>query len=113
MPFMQPEIVLGRHWRVETQDGTWFVPNAVAGEPPLWFADKRELVFDGEPAGLRDVFAELLQDYVEPDAARWLSLSIVVGYCGRLQAPGHLDATEWSFARSRREIERELKGMYG
>lgn len=34
-------------------------------------------------------------------------------YAGRYSMPGYLDCTEWSFNRSLKKLERELKDLYG
>lgn len=34
-------------------------------------------------------------------------------YAGRYSAPGYMDCTDWNFGTNKRELERELRDMYG
>lgn len=34
-------------------------------------------------------------------------------YAGRYQAPGYMDATDWSYGTNKRALIRELRDMYG
>jgi hypothetical protein len=87
MPFMQPEITDKReHIEVTERDGsTYYLPGNT-----FTIADAREF---------------------HPEA-QCIQLTRI-GYLGRYQAPGYLDATDWSFDRNRRRLERELRQMYG
>ena len=108
MSFMEPEITgRGLHWRVETTDGTWFVPCHVAPVPP-WI--KNEVPFSGV---WLDAFKDALQDYIEPRWERVTEIKVVIGYCGRMSAPGYLDCTEWSFDRTKRGIKEQLDDLFG
>jgi hypothetical protein len=103
--FLQPEITeKGLHWQVDTRDGLWFVPGSVA-QVPDWI--KPEVVIDGDAT---DSFVALLQDFVGPDSALWVGITVVRGYCGRLSAPGYLDATDWTFGRTLAEVRASVKG---
>lgn len=87
MAFMEPEVIKGRGWEVETSDGTFYVPGMVLEEK----ASKRTLMqYAPEP--------------ISPRATvhRWRE---VTGYFARLSAPGYLDATDWEFFRTAREAE--------
>lgn len=107
MSFMEPEITLrDHHWRVETTAGTWFVPGK-AVTVPEWI--KPNTPISGPWIG---AFETTLQEYVEPSWDRVTEIEVVVGYCGRLSAPGYLDATEWVFARSMRDIREQLDAIF-
>jgi hypothetical protein len=107
MSFMEPEITdRGLHWRVETADGTWFVPGHVVPVP--------EWIKPGVPIteSWPDTL-DFLGDHIEPQWDLVTEIEVVTGYCGRLSAPGYLDGTNWSFDRTKRGIKEQLKDLYG
>ena len=108
MSFMENEITdLGRHWEVETNSGTWYVPGDVVPVPawiqPSWHVRGQWL----------DHFEDALMDYIEPDWSQVSSIRIVTGNCGRMTAPGYLDCTDWSFHRTKRGLRTELDFLRG
>jgi hypothetical protein len=108
MSFMEPEITQrDRHWEVETTSGTWYVPGHVVPVPD-WVLSGGTIL---EP--WLSAFEDELRDYIEPDWDRVKALHVVVGYCGRMQAPGYLDSTEWMFAHTKRTIRQQLDDMFG
>lgn len=108
MSFMEREITdRGRHWQIETTFGTWYVPNSIVSIPE-WI--KPNSIIDGT---WLNTFIPVLEDYVEPSVPTWQEIEVVVGYCGRLQAPGYLDCTEWLFDRTKRGIKTQLDDMFG
>ena len=108
MSFMEPEITeRDRHWEVETKSGTWYVPGHVV-EVPDWIESGGRIV---EP--WLSNFEVDLKDFIEPPWDQVQFLRIVVGYCGRMQAPGYLDATEWMFDRTKKGIKAQLNDLFG
>lgn len=105
---MEPEITdRDRHWCIETTSGTWFIPGSVAVVPE-WISTNKPITGPWLAA-----FEDALQDYIEPSWSCVIEIEIVVGYCGRLSAPGYLDATEWMFARTKRDIHEQLDDVFG
>jgi hypothetical protein len=87
MSFMQKEITERMSgWRVETDFGTEYVPGYVESNPSR------------------------LANYVE---GKIESVEEVLGYFGRLSAPGYMDRTEWEFSESQAEVEEVLDELYG
>lgn len=105
MAFMQPNVTAkGLHWRIDTAHGTFYVPNDVYA---VW-----EWIKPGHVVGIDNAPELLVRDlqlYVEPHPTAWNSIEVVTGYCGRLSAPGYLDATDWSFASTLRGIREQLR----
>ena len=79
MPFMEPEIIQGRGWEVETDGGTFYVPDLAL------------------EATVGPVARILMQYAPEPVGGRHVAHRRVKGYFCRLSAPGYLDATDWEF----------------
>ena len=114
MSFMQPEIVHGLWLRVDTLNGTWWLPEDLVGPTFLkqgvayeveWFnleedSNLKALVYD-------------LEDYVEADRTEIYELTLVEGWGGRMSAPGYMDRTEWVVLPEREDVEAVLEDMYG
>jgi len=106
MGFMEldiPSLTKARHVVVDTQDGTYIVPNHLVNTDvlkalvDLGGVDRFHFLFDE--------FARLLQDYVEPKADRWNAIDVTKpGYVGRYSAPGYMDCTDWHFSTSLKEL---------
>lgn len=75
---------------VETQNGTFFLPNSVYGEA--------------------DPTPELVEDYVDGEI---ISVEKIHGYFGRFSAPGYTDATDWVFGETEEAVNEYLERMYG
>ena len=92
MSHMQPQIVFDEWWKVETDNGTTFIPVDVVGDiaKPIDFLDYIE---DDKPPA--------------PDAYEEIN-----GYGARLSAPGYLDCTEWIVFDTKKEAREYLREMY-
>lgn len=93
MSFMQPQIVFDEWWKVETDDGTLFLPVDVVGDGALKPIDFIPYIESGKPPA--------------PDA-----YDLIEGYGARLSAPGYLDCTEWVVFATEAEAEEYLKETY-
>lgn len=89
---MKPQVVFDDWWKVETQDGTSFVPVDVVGENP-------------KPIDFLD-YIECPNPPV-PDA-----YEIIQGYGARLSAPGYTDCTEWCVFDTENQARAYLKEMH-
>lgn len=89
-------------WRVETKQGTEYLPDDVFSVPCC--------MRKGTPAWVDDSSIKRdLRDYVEADIE---SVEAVHGYFGRYSAPGYLDCTSWSFDTDETTLRAELEYMY-
>lgn len=96
MPHMQLHIQGPQFgWRVETKQGTEYLPDDVVPIPP-----------ETCPAATEEDFADYVEDEVE-------SIEMIHGYFGRYSAPGYLDCTSWSFDTDAQTLRNELERMYG
>ena len=114
MSFMKPEIVHGLWLRVDTQNGTWWVPEDLVG--PVFLKQDVSYEVDWynleEDSNLRALIIDL-EDYVEADRTEIYELTLVEGWGGRMSAPGFLDCTEWVVLPDREDVEAVLEDMYG
>jgi hypothetical protein len=93
-------------WRVETHQGTQFVPGDVVDVPDWLRLEHPILDTDASfDAGTFEMFRASLQSYVEGTI---ISIAAIHGYFGRWSAPGYMDCTEWTFGRSLRDIREQL-----
>lgn len=107
MAFMELELSdKGWHWWVETKHGAFVVPGDVVFVPTG--LDMKYQFDESDP--LFDALCALVVNYVEGDIQ---DISFRKGYCGRYQAPGHLDCTDWSFGTCKRELMADLRATYG
>jgi hypothetical protein len=104
--FMKPEIYEGDAYEVETSNGTEIVPADLVGHIGL---KAGESIDDDDPRFADAV--ESMHDYLEGSNATEITMKH--GWLGRYQAPGYMDATEWSIYDSKEEAEKELQEMYG
>ena len=70
--FMKPEIIEQDWYKVETSDGTWWVPDDCVGNT------------------IQDIME--FEDYVEGIPQEYEKIH---GFGARLSAPGYMDCTEW------------------
>ena len=114
MAFMQPEIIFGLWLRVDTTNGTWWLPEDLVG--PVFL--KQDVAYEVEwcnlepDSKLRPLLNDL-EDYVEADRTEIYELTLVEGWGGRMSAPGYLDCTEWTVLPEREDVEAVLEDMYG
>lgn len=100
-----------RHWEVETRHGgTFYVPDHAAPVPdalktgePIHDAGMDKLLMSG--------IKEELHHYL-PSTAEIVCVEVVKGYCGRMSAPGFMDATDWVFDTCKRRLERSIRNLY-
>jgi hypothetical protein len=100
--FMQRQITDKQRWlRVETDQGTTFIPQALHVNVSNCPADE---VADN-PIWLQEV-----RQYCEgkPESWEW-----IVGYGARLSAPGYMDCTDWAVFDTIAKAEAYLDEMYG
>lgn len=114
MSFMQPELVHGLWLRVDTMNGTWWVPEDLVGPVFLKQGVAYEVEWDSlEPDSKLRPLLNDLEDYVEADRTEIYELTLVEGWGGRMSAPGYLDCTEWVVLPEREDVEAVLEDMYG
>jgi hypothetical protein len=94
--FMQPQVVHGKFYEIETNNGTWFVPVDVVGGP------SKGTTYD-------QFKAELLQYTEASEVYEW---KVIKGWGARLSAPGYMDCTEWSVYSTETEAWEQLDVMY-
>ncbi len=88
---MQKEITDKEYgYSVDTREGIWFIPSSVSG-----------LLDKPEPSDL--------QNYVEPVISDTDEIETIYGYFGRWQMPGYTDCTEWTFAKTKRDLLSQLR----
>ena len=114
MSHMQPEIRHGLWLRVDTMNGTWWLPEDLVG--PVFL--KQDVTYDVDWLNLEEdsKFRPLLNDleaFVEADVYDIYELTLVEGWGGRMSAPGYLDCTEWIVLPDREDVEAVLEDMYG
>lgn len=105
MGFMEPEIVFGQWYEVETDNGTDFVPADVVGVLPIV---KGEVVVH-DHAQWEEIYTAV-RPYCD---GKLLEVTLREGYGARLSAPGYLDCTEWSVFETEEEAEAHLEEMGG
>jgi hypothetical protein len=112
MSFMELEFTQKeRVFEVDTSQGIWYVP-ADCVRPPDCLATGVGITDEDEPIFGALVMA--LRDYLPvSNPADVYEIRVRFGYLGRYQAPGYMDATDWSFGTNFKQLERELKDMYG
>ena len=114
MSFMQPEIIYGLWLRVDTTNGTWWLPEDPVG--PVFL--KHDVAYEVEWENLEEdsnlkALVYALEDYVGADRTEIYELTLVEGWGGRMSAPGYLDCTEWTVLPEREDVEAVLEDMYG
>ena len=116
MGHMQQQITeKQRGWKVETLDGTSYVPGDV--EPvPVWMADCAMLY--SKDLGQLDILvfnhlASRLEQYVEGNNKITEITEIETGtwFFARLSAPGYLDCTEWCAFLTKKEAREYLRDL--
>lgn len=106
MSHMEREVtVKQRGWRVEVNHETWYVPGDVVPVPGF-IKPGVPMPVDENEAGVPDVLAKRLRDYVGPGEIT--EVEVVDGYFGRWSAPGYLDCTDWQFDTTYRGIRSAL-----
>jgi hypothetical protein len=95
MSHMQPQVVFDKWWKVETKNGTTFIPVDVVGDNP-------------KPSDFLDyIDIDVCKTTPTPD-----DYEIVNGYGARLSAPGYLDCTEWVVFDTENQAREYLQEMY-
>jgi hypothetical protein len=96
MSFMQHQVEQGDWYKVETDNGTEFVPVDVVGGIGLEMGEESD----------DETTLDRIADYCE---GRPQSVKLIEGWGVRLLAPGYMDCTEWTVF----ETEEEAEEMYG
>ena len=112
MPFMQIEVTGREAWiEVDGPNGVDIIPCAVCGNLPD-YVDTIADCPDGDDPDEYFIQAafEQVSDYTENRECH--SIEQVVGYGGRLSAPGYLDCTDWILADSAGEARRSVCAVY-
>ena len=114
MSYMQPEIVHGLWLRVDTMNGTWWVPEDLVD--PVFL--KQDVAYEIDWPNLEEdsnlkALVYALEDFVDADVYDIYELTLVEGWGGRMSAPGYLDCTEWTVLPDREDVEAVLEDMYG
>jgi hypothetical protein len=92
--FMQPQILKGKWIAVETDDGTFFLPEDVG--IPVWWEGEISMdsiyASNAEESEFRSLvlFYEQFMPGRNPG-----SFEVIKGFGARLSAPGYLDSTDW------------------
>ncbi len=108
--FMQPEItVKQRGWEVDSVEGTLAIPGDVQEVPDILATG--EGVNHDDP--LFDHLLAMVEDYVPCSQQGVGRIDIVEGYFARVQAPGYMDASDWSCFKTVREAKSHLWEFYG
>jgi hypothetical protein len=103
---MEPEIFKSKGIEVNTTVGTFFFPDCVVEIGKLF---KGKTLTGNKVAKVWDAIA----DYIEVwDVKEVHSVTKINGWFGRLSAPGYMDSTDWTFARTEEEILDFLSDMY-
>lgn len=113
MAFMQPQIVDGQYWEIETPNGTSFIPVDVVGDQGLNEGDSFNFRFPTPQEKLEGMKQpkNLFSDYCESGVI--YSATLCEGVLGRLSAPGFMDCTEWQPYSDEKEAEFELSAELG
>lgn len=110
MAFMELEVLpRARVFEVDTKEGIFWIPNdCVSPHPAL---KEGECIQPDDEIG--EALVPILGPYLMggPDSIQ--EICVRFGYLGRYQAPGYMDATEWSFDTNYRTLVRDLRDMYG
>ena len=115
MSHMQPEFEFGDWIEVDGNAGTTFIPPGHVSLPDYAVYEEREAAghlpddMDCAEAWLRDA-SKAVKDYVESSTI--YSITVRKGWGARLQAPGYMDATDWSVYDTEAEAKRELCELY-
>jgi hypothetical protein len=118
MAHMQPQItVKQRGWKVETDDGTQYVPGEVVSVPACLLngamiePDRSTIWGDAE---IFEVLRRRLSAYVE-GGGNAITYIEVLGPCYfyRLSAPGYLDCTSWGQANTIKDARVALRELEG
>jgi hypothetical protein len=97
---MEPEIIEGKWYVVETTIGTEYIPHDVVGDI--------ELHQNSEPMFIAET-APKLRDYCEGDPQE---AELINGFGARLSMPGYMDCTDWIVCDSLDEAKHELSQAY-
>lgn len=112
MPFMEEEILDKDYvFEVDTNQGIFYIPSSVVTPPPALRHDF-SITEDSDP-WIFEKLCEWCNNYVPGGKEGIYEITIRYGYLGRYQAPGYMDATDWSFSKNFRELRKDLKEMYG
>jgi hypothetical protein len=109
MSHMQNEITVSQYgWSVETNEGTYFIPDHVASVP-TWFAKGVPIAADDNDV----IFAELCRMIGDYTGGTIQSIEALdkPHYFARLSAPGYLDCTEWCAFRTLKEARDYLRDL--
>jgi hypothetical protein len=97
--FMEPEVYETDYILIDTNIGTECIPADVVDYQPSEEDQDSEEIPDE------------LRDYVEGN--EMYSIERKHGWVGRMQAPGYLDATDWSWGDTEEEVMDQLREYYG
>ena len=109
MSFMKPYIYGPQFgWRVETDNGTEYLPDDVYGIPQGWHSTVGQ-VWTDEQAEFETV-ADHMQEFCEGTIQ---TIEVIYGYFGRYSADGYMDCTPWHFDTDEQSLRAELDEHYG
>lgn len=109
MAFMERETYTGDYWEIETDNGTWFLPDSVVpathwiGFQAGWFTDETVTADSYDNAG--EMLQEVFLQYTEGNQVQ--SVTRRNGSLYRLSAPGYLDCTDWTTDPDSPEFEED------
>ncbi len=97
---MQRQVHQGDGWVIETDGGDFASPDFNAPDVDEY----EKLIGSNKKVSLGEgVYGRVLSVTYLNNKTWW----------GRYSAPGYMDATDWVYGRSRREVEEELDNLYG
>jgi len=113
MAFMEPEYIKDDFIEIETDSGTWFVPESCSGIPREWmFVSNRYRIVNLGDDGFKNI-AAFYGDYVGGGPKSIITVSYIANQVGcRLSAPGYLDCTEWSVFDTIQEARAFIENTY-
>jgi hypothetical protein len=98
MGFMQKQVTDKEAWlRVETDNGTEFIPGDLLGNIPDMAGDDDSDQFH--------TLVNQIQMYTEGEPQSW---ETVQGFGARLSAPGYMDCTDWAVFSTAEKAEQYL-----
>lgn len=110
--FMKLWVDRGDIVEIETDNGSTVVPCSVCGLPDDDVEPNVEYALDDEETSAEQkAWARSVRDYCEGTPTAFTYRPNV--WYGRYSAPGYMDCTDYSWSNNRRELERELRSMYG
>ncbi len=113
MAVMQQQIQHGKWIRVETIDGTDFVPIEFATGTVKQFLDAVEEGTAHTGDYQQTVACDLLDYLNAHDANDVCDVSPVEGFGARLSAPGYLDCTDWAVFKTEQAAQTYLDDTFG